>query len=97
MSKQSFDFKRYKPEIPSGSRKRYPKVPKKPNLIKSENQINYKNMSLINQFISQRGKILSRKVNNLTCKQQRLISIAIKRARILGLLPFMVKKKLKKL
>jgi len=46
-------------------------------------------MSLISQFISEQGKILSRRVNRLTLKQQRLITIAIKQARILSSLPFL--------
>jgi len=46
-------------------------------------------MSLISRFISEQGKILSRRVNKLTLKQQRLITIAIKQARILSLLPFL--------
>nr|YP_008993284.1 ribosomal protein S18 [Magnolia macrophylla var. dealbata]AFP92503.1 ribosomal protein S18 [Magnolia macrophylla var. dealbata]UOU92390.1 ribosomal protein S18 [Magnolia macrophylla var. ashei] len=49
----------------------------------------YRNMSLISQFISEQGKILSRRVNRLTLKQQRLITIAIKQARILSSLPFL--------
>lgn len=57
-------------------------------LIQSGDRIDYKNMSLINRFISQQGKILSRRVNRLTLKQQRLITLAIKQARILSLLPF---------
>nr|YP_010480886.1 ribosomal protein S18 [Polygala hongkongensis]UVN15721.1 ribosomal protein S18 [Polygala hongkongensis] len=56
--------------------------------IQSGDRIDYKNMSLINRFISQQGKILSRRVNRLTLKQQRLITLAIKQARILSLLPF---------
>nr|AEZ48813.1 ribosomal protein S18 [Joinvillea ascendens] len=52
-------------------------------------RIDYRNMSLINRFISEQGKILSRRVNRLTLKQQRLITIAIKQARILSLLPFL--------
>nr|WRV02020.1 ribosomal protein S18 [Oxytropis ochrocephala] len=44
-------------------------------------------MSLLSRFISKRGQILSRRVNRLTLKQQRLITIAIKQARILSLLP----------
>nr|QVV41409.1 ribosomal protein S18 [Bridelia tomentosa] len=59
-------------------------------------QIDYKNMSLISQFISEQGKILSRRVTKLTLKQQRLITIAIKQARILSLLPFLTNKKDKK-
>jgi len=46
-------------------------------------------MNLISRFISEQGKILSRRVNRLTLKQQRLITIAIKQARILSLLPFL--------
>nr|YP_010273047.1 ribosomal protein S18 [Parnassia tenella]YP_010273227.1 ribosomal protein S18 [Parnassia chinensis]YP_010319959.1 ribosomal protein S18 [Parnassia qinghaiensis]YP_010320047.1 ribosomal protein S18 [Parnassia venusta]YP_010320223.1 ribosomal protein S18 [Parnassia leptophylla]YP_010320399.1 ribosomal protein S18 [Parnassia delavayi]YP_010456130.1 ribosomal protein S18 [Parnassia brevistyla]YP_010456580.1 ribosomal protein S18 [Parnassia degeensis]AZJ16809.1 ribosomal protein S18 [Parnassi len=57
--------------------------------IKSGDRIDYRNMSLISRFISEQGKILSRRVNRLTLKQQRLITIAIKQARILSLLPFL--------
>ena len=56
--------------------------------IQSGDRIDYKNMSLISRFISEQGKILSRRVNRLTLKQQRLITISIKQARILSLLPF---------
>nr|QKD77891.1 ribosomal protein S18 [Dalbergia yunnanensis] len=57
--------------------------------IQSGDRIYYKNMSLISRFISEQGKILSRRVNRLTLKQQRLITIAIKQARILSSLPFL--------
>jgi small subunit ribosomal protein S18 len=56
--------------------------------IQPGDRIDYKNMSLLYRFISQQGKILSRRVNKLTLKQQRLITTAIKQARILSLLPF---------
>nr|YP_010831424.1 ribosomal protein S18 [Caragana rosea]WFG49719.1 ribosomal protein S18 [Caragana rosea] len=56
--------------------------------IQPGDRIDYKNMSLLYRFISQQGKILSRRVNRLTLKQQRLITIAIKQARILSSLPF---------
>ena len=42
----------------------------------------------LKQFITDRGKILGRNRNGLTQKQQRLLSIAIKRARHLARLPF---------
>uniref|UniRef100_A0ACD5W9K6 Uncharacterized protein n=1 Tax=Avena sativa TaxID=4498 RepID=A0ACD5W9K6_AVESA len=45
-------------------------------------------MSLVNRFISEQGKILSRRINKLTLKQQRLITLAIKQAFILSFLPF---------
>nr|YP_010137901.1 ribosomal protein S18 [Cephalotaxus fortunei var. alpina]YP_010137983.1 ribosomal protein S18 [Cephalotaxus fortunei]YP_010138229.1 ribosomal protein S18 [Cephalotaxus mannii]QPO89595.1 ribosomal protein S18 [Cephalotaxus fortunei var. alpina]QPO89677.1 ribosomal protein S18 [Cephalotaxus fortunei]QPO90005.1 ribosomal protein S18 [Cephalotaxus mannii]UPV70831.1 ribosomal protein S18 [Cephalotaxus mannii]UPV70913.1 ribosomal protein S18 [Cephalotaxus mannii] len=51
-------------------------------------QIDYKNISLISRFTSDQGKILSRRVNRLTLKQQRLIATAIKQARILSFMPF---------
>nr|UIS24287.1 ribosomal protein S18 [Melampyrum pratense] len=57
--------------------------------IESGDQIDYRNISLISRFISEQGKILSRRMNRLTLKQQRLITIAIKQARILSLLPFL--------
>nr|YP_009917515.1 ribosomal protein S18 [Vigna mungo]QLM00834.1 ribosomal protein S18 [Vigna mungo] len=57
--------------------------------IQSGDRIDYKNMGLICRFISEQGKILSRRVNRLTLKQQRLITIAIKQARILSSLPFL--------
>nr|YP_010312655.1 ribosomal protein S18 [Pellionia scabra]ULF47676.1 ribosomal protein S18 [Pellionia scabra] len=57
--------------------------------IVSGDRIDYRNMSLISRFISEQGKILSRRVNRFTLKQQRLITIAIKQARILSLLPFL--------
>nr|YP_009562500.1 30S ribosomal protein S18 [Alniphyllum pterospermum]QAV57942.1 30S ribosomal protein S18 [Alniphyllum pterospermum] len=63
--------------------------------IQSGDRIDYRNMSLISRFISEQGKILSRRVNRLTLKQQRLITIAIKQARILSSLPFLNNAKLK--
>nr|YP_010868873.1 ribosomal protein S18 [Vanilla somae]WGU45595.1 ribosomal protein S18 [Vanilla somae] len=56
--------------------------------IGSRVRINYRNTGLISRFISEQGKILSRRVNRLTLKQQRFVTIAIKQARILSLLPF---------
>nr|YP_008082154.1 ribosomal protein S18 [Cunninghamia lanceolata]AGL11000.1 ribosomal protein S18 [Cunninghamia lanceolata]BCK52189.1 ribosomal protein S18 [Cunninghamia lanceolata var. konishii] len=57
--------------------------------IRPGEQIDYKNISLISRFISEQGKILSRRMNRLTLKQQRLIARAIKQARILSLIPFL--------
>nr|YP_010760278.1 ribosomal protein S18 [Cuscuta volcanica]WEY30249.1 ribosomal protein S18 [Cuscuta volcanica] len=56
--------------------------------IQSGDIIDYQNMDLIRRFISQQGKMLSRRVNRLTLKQQRLLTLAIKQARILSFLPF---------
>nr|QVX31668.1 ribosomal protein S18 [Goniophlebium amoenum] len=56
--------------------------------IRSNEIIDYKNTSLLRRFVSEQGRILSRRMNRLTSKQQRSIATAIKRARILALLPF---------
>nr|QWW92295.1 ribosomal protein S18 [Rhaphidolejeunea foliicola] len=64
------------------SRKRLPS-------IRPGEFIDYKNISLLRRFISEQGKILSRRTNRLTSKQQRLLTLAIKRARVLALLPFL--------
>nr|YP_009531741.1 ribosomal protein S18 [Leiosporoceros dussii]AXZ70942.1 ribosomal protein S18 [Leiosporoceros dussii] len=69
-------------KIKRSSRRRLPP-------IRSGEVIDYKNISLLRRFISEQGKILSRRMNKLTSKQQRLMTIAIKRARILALLPFL--------
>nr|QRK26002.1 ribosomal protein S18 [Pteridium aquilinum subsp. japonicum] len=56
--------------------------------IRSDETIDYKNTSLLRRFVSEQGRILSRRMNRLTSKQQRSVATAIKRARILALLPF---------
>ncbi|HFM6307316.1 TPA: 30S ribosomal protein S18 [Enterococcus faecium] len=50
--------------------------------------IDYKDIELLKRFISERGKILPRCVTGTGAKNQRKITVAIKRARIMGLLPF---------
>ncbi|MDP3955350.1 MAG: 30S ribosomal protein S18 [bacterium] len=50
----------------------------------------YKNPEILSRFISERGKILSADKTGLCPKHQRKLSFAVKRARFLGLLPFIV-------
>lgn len=56
--------------------------------IKPEEPIDYKDVDLLRKFVTERGKILPRRITGLTAKQQRDLTVAIKRARILALLPF---------
>ncbi len=56
--------------------------------LKPEEPIDYKEVDLLRKFITERGKILPRRITGLTAKQQRNLTEAIKRARILALLPF---------
>ena len=50
--------------------------------------IDYKDVELLKRYISEKGKILPRRVTGTCAKHQRTLTIAIKRARIMGLLPF---------
>lgn len=59
--------------------------------IKPDEPIDYKDVDLLRKFITERGKILPRRITGLTAKQQRDLTVAIKRARILALLPFINK------
>lgn len=63
--------------------------PKK-NPLKAEGieTVDYKNYALLRKFISDRGKIRSRRVTGLTPKQQREVATAVKNAREMALLPF---------
>jgi small subunit ribosomal protein S18 len=56
--------------------------------IKPGEPIDYKDVDLLRKYITERGKILPRRITGLTAKQQRDLTQAIKRARILALLPF---------
>jgi small subunit ribosomal protein S18 len=56
--------------------------------IKPDEPIDYKDVDLLRKFITERGKILPRRISGLTAKQQRDLTAAIKRARIVALLPF---------
>nr|YP_010489204.1 ribosomal protein S18 [Incarvillea lutea]UWK23442.1 ribosomal protein S18 [Incarvillea lutea] len=58
--------------------------------IKSGERIDYSNIPFLLRFVSEQGKILSRQVTRLTLKQQREITIAIKRARIAAFVPFVM-------
>ena len=50
--------------------------------------VDYKDINLLRQFISDRGKIRSRRVTGLTPQQQRQVAVAVKNAREMALLPF---------
>ena len=50
--------------------------------------IDYKDVAKLRRFISERGKILPRRVTGSCARHQRDLTVAIKRARHLALLPF---------
>ncbi|MEM1367709.1 MAG: 30S ribosomal protein S18 [Cyanobacteria bacterium P01_H01_bin.15] len=56
--------------------------------IKPGDPIDYKDVELLRKFITERGKILPRRITGLTARQQRELTTAVKRARVVALLPF---------
>ncbi len=64
------------------------------NNILTQNDIqyvDYKDVDLLKNFINPHGRVIDRRRSNLTAKQQRAVEEAIKRARFMGLLPFIQK------
>jgi small subunit ribosomal protein S18 len=53
--------------------------------------IDYKDTRLLQRFISERGKIVPSRITAVSTKKQRLLDRAIKRARFLGLLAYVIK------
>ena len=51
-------------------------------------EIDYKDVSLLQLFVTKQGKILPRRVTRITVQQQRRLKKSIKQARILSLFPF---------
>lgn len=56
--------------------------------LKTNDLIDYKDVELLSKFLTEQGKILPRRVTGLTTKQQTRLTKAVKKARILALLPF---------
>ena len=56
--------------------------------ISQQTHIDYKDTELLKRFISERGKILPRRVTGTSAKYQRMLTTAIKRARHMALLPY---------
>ena len=53
--------------------------------------IDYKDITILKKFLNPNGKIMSHKRTGVTSKNQRGLATAVKRARFLGLLPFVAK------
>lgn len=52
--------------------------------------IDYKDVKLLSRYISERGKIVPSRISSVSNKKQRELAQAIKRARFLGLLPYVI-------
>lgn len=51
-------------------------------------EIDYKDLALLKQYVTETGKIVPSRITGTTAKYQRQLSTAVKRARFLALLPF---------
>ena len=53
--------------------------------------IDYKDTDILKKFLNPNGRILSQKRTGVTAKNQRVLALAVKRSRFMGLLPFVAK------
>ena len=63
--------------------RRYSKLPRE-----EIDKIDYKNVALLQRFITERGKIRGRRVTGLSRRDQSKMALAVKRSREVGLLPY---------
>ncbi|WP_018657621.1 30S ribosomal protein S18 [Actinomadura flavalba] len=61
---------------------------RRPNPLQGVTYVDYKDTDLLRRFLSDRGKIRSRRVTGVTVQQQKLLARAIKNAREMALLPY---------
>ena len=54
-------------------------------------KIDHKDIRLLQRYVSERGKIVPSRITAVSAKRQRELAKAIKRARFLGLLPYLIK------
>ena len=76
---------KYNPEYPDTRSKKRKRCPFTAAGIK---EIDYKDTQTLTQFITERGKILPRRITGVSASHQKKLTAAIKRARMVALLPF---------
>ena len=54
-------------------------------------KIDYKDVKLLSRYVSERGKIVPSRITAVSQKKQRELATAIKRARFLGLMPYVIR------
>jgi small subunit ribosomal protein S18 len=56
--------------------------------VERQPDIDYKDQTRLRKYISERGKILPRRISGNCASHQRSLTVAVKRARVIALLPF---------
>lgn len=73
---------------PLGIRRRSGRKRPPPFVNDPDFEFDYKDPQTLRHFITERGKVVPRRISGLTAKQQRALTRAIKRARMIALLPY---------
>jgi small subunit ribosomal protein S18 len=68
--------------------RRPPKRKANPLHVRGVTEVDWKDVTFLRTFISDRGKIRARRVTGLTPQQQRKVAVAIRNAREMALLPY---------
>ena len=82
-----------KAERPEGQMRRRPMRRRKKVCVfcgKENNEISYKDANKLKRYVSERGNILPRRITGNCAKHQRALTVAVKRARHVALLPYSV-------
>jgi len=72
---------------PAAGRKKKKMIVRRKRTLDPSILVDYKNPDLLRRFITERGRIIPRRISGASQEQQRKITLAVKRARFLGLLP----------
>jgi len=62
-------------------------APDRGQMLKGVTEINYKDSELLKKFMTEKGRVYSARYTGVSAKQQRQVKRAIRRARVMGLLP----------
>lgn len=71
-----------------GRRNRFGRFGARRRIVEPEEPLDYKNVGYLSKFVSANGRIQSRKRTGFSGQNQRKLAEAIKRARMIGLMPF---------
>ena len=77
-----------KGDLKAGTKQRRSRKKVCPFSADKAESIDYKEIAKLRKFVSERGKILPRRISGCCAKHQRQLTIAIKRARHVALMPF---------
>ena len=86
--KKKEEFKQYKILQMQTQKQQLRKKKVDPLKIRGIKYVDYKDVKLLSRYVNEQGKILPSRITGLSSKMQRELTLAIKRARHLALMPF---------